>query len=43
MTGSVGYKVGAPSAATVTIVSDDVAPDLVVSALTVPATGRPAA
>jgi subtilase family serine protease len=38
VTGSVGYKVGAPSAATVTIVSDDVAPDLVVTALTVPAT-----
>jgi subtilase family serine protease len=38
VTGSVGYKVGTPSAATVTIISDDVAPDLVVSALTVPAT-----
>jgi len=38
VTGSIGYRVGAPSAATVTIVSDDVAPDLVVSALTVPAT-----
>jgi subtilase family serine protease len=38
LTGNVGYRVGTPSAATVTIVSDDVAPDLVVSALTVPAT-----
>jgi subtilase family serine protease len=38
VTGSVGYKVGTPSAASVTIVSDDVAPDLVVTALTVPAT-----
>jgi subtilase family serine protease len=39
LTGSVGYSAGTPSAATVTIVSDDVAPDLVVSALTAPATG----
>jgi subtilase family serine protease len=38
VTGSVGYHVGTPSSATVTIVSDDVAPDLVISALTVPAT-----
>jgi subtilase family serine protease len=39
LTGSVGYQVGTPSAATLTIVSDDVAPDLVVSALTVPSAG----
>ena len=39
LTGSVGYLPGTPSAATVTIVSDDVAPDLVVSALTAPTTG----
>jgi subtilase family serine protease len=39
LTGSVGYLPGAPSAATVTIASDDVAPDLVVSALTAPTTG----
>ncbi|MCA1560388.1 MAG: fibronectin type III domain-containing protein, partial [Acidobacteria bacterium] len=32
-----GYVVGTPSAGTVTIVSDDVAPDLVVSALSAPA------
>ncbi len=38
LTGSVGYLPGTPSAATVTIVSDDVAPDLVVSALTAPTT-----
>jgi subtilase family serine protease len=31
-----GYVVGAPSSGTVTIVSDDTAPDLVVSALSVP-------
>ena len=36
-----GYIVGAPSIATVTITSDDVAPDLTVSALTVPAKGTP--
>jgi subtilase family serine protease len=35
---SAGYVVGTPSVGTVTIVSDDVAPDLVVSALTAPAT-----
>jgi subtilase family serine protease len=33
-----GYRVGTPSTATVTIVSDDVAPDLVVSALSAPRT-----
>jgi subtilase family serine protease len=36
-----GYIVGSPSVATVTITSDDVAPDLTVSALTVPAKGAP--
>jgi hypothetical protein len=36
-----GYLVGSPSVATVTITSDDVAPDLTVSALTVPAKGAP--
>jgi subtilase family serine protease len=35
----VGYVVGSPSTGTVTIVSDDVAPDFVLSALTVPLTG----
>ena len=35
-----GYIVGSPSIATVTITSDDVAPDLTVSALTVPAKAR---
>ena len=39
VTSSVGYQPGTPAAATVTIISDDVAPDLVVSALTVPTTG----
>ena len=39
LTGSVGYQPGSPATATVSIVSDDVAPDLVVSALTAPATG----
>ena len=39
LTGSVGYQVGSPAAATVTIVSDDVAPDLTVSSLTVPFLG----
>lgn len=33
------YVIGSPASATLTIVSDDVAPDLVVSALTVPARG----
>jgi subtilase family serine protease len=33
------YVVGSPSAATVTIVSDDIAPDLVVSSFTAPAKG----
>ena len=36
-----GYLVGSPSVATVTITSDDVAPDLTVSALTVPTKGAP--
>jgi subtilase family serine protease len=36
-----GYLVGSPSVATVTITSDDVAPDMTVSALTVPAKGAP--
>ena len=36
-----GYIVGSPSIATVTITSDDVAPDLTVSALTVPAKAAP--
>jgi subtilase family serine protease len=36
-----GYIVGSPSVATVTIVSDDVAPDLTISTLTVPAKGAP--
>src|SRR5262249_46543937 len=36
---SSAYVLGAPSAGTVTIVSDDVAPDMVVTALTVPTTG----
>jgi len=39
LSGNVGYLPGNPAAATVTIVSDDVAPDLVVSALTAPTTG----
>ena len=38
-----GYVVGSPSIATVTIVSDDVAADLTISALTVPAKGTPGA
>jgi len=33
------YVIGTPSSATVTIVSDDVAPDLAISSLTVPAQG----
>ena len=36
-----GYIVGSPSVATVTITSDDVAPDLTVSALTAPAKAAP--
>jgi subtilase family serine protease len=36
-----GYIVGTPSIATVTITSDDVAPDLTVSALTAPAKAAP--
>ena len=36
-----GYIVGSPSIATVTITSDDVAPDLTVSALTAPAKAAP--
>jgi subtilase family serine protease len=36
--GGPGYRVGTPASATVTITSDDVAPDLVVSALTGPST-----
>jgi hypothetical protein len=39
LSGNVGYLPGNPATATVTIVSDDVAPDLVVSALTAPTTG----
>jgi subtilase family serine protease len=39
LTGSVGYQVGSPATATVTIVSDDVAPDLTVSSITVPFLG----
>lgn len=35
---SSGYIVGSPSSGTVTIISDDVAPDFVVTALTVPVT-----
>src|SRR6185436_1077257 len=38
LAGNVGYLAGNPATATVTIVSDDVAPDLVVSALTAPTT-----
>jgi subtilase family serine protease len=38
---SAGYIVGSPSVATLTITSDDVAPDLTVSALTAPAKAAP--
>jgi subtilase family serine protease len=38
-----GYVVGSPSTGTVTIVSDDVAPDLTLTALTAPSTAGPGA
>jgi len=38
LTGSLGYQVGSPASATVTIVSDDVAPDLTVSSISAPFT-----
>ena len=41
LSAAAGYIVGSPSIATVTITSDDVAPDLTVSALTAPAKAAP--